>query len=635
MATDVAKLNVSELDMSTIKANLIAYLKSQSEFANYDFAGSGIDVILDLLSYNTYYNSFYLNMISNEMFLETAELRNSVVQRAKQMGYTPASVQGSKAEVTLVVTPNDGSSSIVVEKDKRFTTVIDQNKYFFTTADSYNAVLGSDGRFTIPNVQLNQGVRLTHKYTVDYSNLEQKFILPNPGTDVSTLSVVVKESPEATETVTYQKVTDTVSVSSTSYVYFLYEEFDGRWEVQFGDGKVGFRPKDGSQIILTANISDGIVTNGASVFTAVDVIGGYPDVTVTTTTKAYGGTSRETIQQIKYNAPKLYETQNRAVTLNDYKRLVEKEWTNAESVTCWGGEENDPPRYGKAYIAVKPKSGLQLTTKDKNAIKDEILLKKNMVTVTPEIVAPDYLYLKIVANVRYDPNKTVSSAKQIGDNIVSVALNYQQTELNKFDLRFRYSRLTTLFDNADPAILNNQTTVTLFKRLKVELAQTFNYAMKFSNQLKYPYVGYQGTVTSSTFEYTDDSTKVVRDLCKLRDVDGIIQVIREEAGEIAVIDTNVGTIDYTTGKLSLVDFTPITVTEVVDNNTIEVYVQTNVQDITPIREQVIIIEKKDITVNMISDTTLSTGDFKMATADETPAQQVLGSTSAPSSTSAY
>ena len=321
MATDVAKLNVSELDMSTIKANLIAYLKSQSEFANYDFAGSGIDVILDLLSYNTYYNSFYLNMISNEMFLETAELRNSVVQRAKQMGYTPASVQGSKAEVTLVVTPNDGSSSIVVEKDKRFTTVIDQNKYFFTTADSYNAVLGSDGRFTIPNVQLNQGVRLTHKYTVDYSNLEQKFILPNPGTDVSTLSVVVKESPEATETVTYQKVTDTVSVSSTSYVYFLYEEFDGRWEVQFGDGKVGFRPKDGSQIILTANISDGIVTNGASVFTAVDVIGGYPDVTVTTTTKAYGGTSRETIQQIKYNAPKLYETQNRAVTLNDYKRL--------------------------------------------------------------------------------------------------------------------------------------------------------------------------------------------------------------------------------------------------------------------------------------------------------------------------
>ena len=258
-----------------------------------------------------------------------------------------------------------------------------------------------------------------------------------------------------------------------------------------------------------------------------------------------------------------------------------------------------------------------------------------MVTVTPEIVAPDYLYLKIVSNVRYDPNKTVSSAQQIGDNIVSVALNYQQTELNKFDLRFRFSRLTTLFDNADPAILNNQTTVTLFKRLKVELAQTFNYAMKFSNQLKYPYVGYQGTVTSSTFEYTDDSTKVVRDLCKLRDVDGIIQVIREEAGEIAVIDTNVGTIDYTTGKLSLVDFTPITVTEVVDNNTIEVYVQTNVQDITPIREQVIIIEKKDITVNMISDTTLSTGDFKMATADETPAQQVLGSTSAATSSSAY
>ena len=635
MAKDVAKLNVSELDMATIKSNLTAFLKSQSEFANYDFAGSGIDVILDLLSYNTYYNSFYLNMISNEMFLETAELRNSVVQRAKQMGYTPRSVQGTKAEVTLTVTPTDASTTMVVEKDKRFSTVIDQNKYIFTTATSYNSTIGADGRFTIPNVQLNQGARLTHKYIVNYANKEQKFILPNPGTDIDTLSVVVKESPTATETTTYTKVSDTVTVHASSYVYFLYEEFDGRWEVQFGDGKVGFRPADGSQVILTANVSDGEITNGASIFTALDPIGGYTDVQVATTTKGYGGTARETIQQIKYNAPKLYETQNRAVTLNDYKRLVEKEWTNAESVTCWGGEENDPPRYGKAYIAVKPKSGLLLTTKDKNAIKEDILLKKNMVTVTPEIVAPDYLYIKLVSDVRYDPNKTVSSAQEIGDNIVSVILNYQTTELNKFDLRFRYSRLTTLIDNVDPSVLNNQTTVTLFKRLKVELAQTFNYALKFSNQLKYPYVGYQGTVTSSTFEYTDESTNVVRDLCKLRDVDGILQVIREEAGEIAVIDTNVGTIDYTTGTINMVDFTPITVTEVVDNNTIEVYVQTNVLDITPIREQVVIIEKKDITINMISDTSLSTGDFQMATADETPAQQVLGSTSTASTTSAY
>ena len=628
MATDVAKLNVSELDMPAIKANMIAFLKSQSEFANFDFAGSGMDVIMDMLSYNTYYNSFYLNMLANEMFLDTAELRNSVVQRAKQMGYTPRSVQGTKAIVTLQIIPNDTATTMVVEKDKRFSCVIDQNKYIFTTADSYNAIIGDDGRFTVQNVQLNQGIRLTHKYAVDYSNKEQKFLLPNPGTDMSTLEVTVKESPTATTIDTYTQVTDTVKVTATSKVYFLYEEFDGRYEVQFGDNKVGFRPADGSQVILAANISDGDITNKAATYQPIDPIGGYTDVTVTTTTSGYGGAPRESIEQIKYSAPKLYETQNRAVTLNDYKRLVEKEWVNAESVTCWGGEENDPPRYGKAYIAVKPKSGLFLTSKDKNSIKRDILSRKNMVSVTPEIVAPDYLYLKITSDIRYDPNKTIQSPEQIGTNIVNVCLNYNQNELGKFDLRFRYSRLTTLIDNADPAILNNQTTVLLFKRLAVELAQAFNYAQNFSNQLKYPYVGYRGTLTSSKFQYTNEATLVSETGCTLADKDGIIQVVKEAAGEVAVINSNVGTLDYTTGKMTLVSFKPITVEQVVNNNTIEIYVQTNVLDITPIREQVIVVEKKDVQVNMISDTSLSTGDFQMATSDEIPAQVVYGANTA-------
>ena len=207
-------------------------------------------------------------------------------------------------------------------------------------------------------------------------------------------------------------------------------------------------------------------------------------------------------------------------------------------------------------------------------------------------------------------------------------MNYNQNELGKFDLRFRYSRLTTLIDNADPAILNNQTTVLLFKRLAVELAQAFNYAQNFSNQLKYPYVGYRGTLTSSKFQYTNEATLVSETGCTLADKDGIIQVVKEAAGEVAVINSNVGTLDYTTGKMTLVSFKPITVEQVVNNNTIEIYVQTNVLDITPIREQVIVVEKKDVQVNMISDTSLSTGDFQMATSDEIPAQVVYGANTA-------
>ena len=628
MAEQSAKLQVSELDFSSIKSNLIAFLKSQSEFSNFDFAGSGLDVIMDLLSYNTYYNSFYLNMLANEMFLDTAELRNSVVQKAKQLGYTPRSVQGTKAIVTLEIVPSDSSTTMIVEKNKRFATTINEQKYIFTTANSYAGILDDTGKFTIDDVQLNQGIRLTHKYKVDYNNKEQQFILPNTNTDITTLSVIVKADPVSTETHTYQRISDTVKVTPTSNVYFLYETFENKFEVQFGDNKVGYRPADGSQVILAANISDGTATNKAAVFRAVDAIGGYSNVSIVTTTAGYGGAGRESIAEIKYNAPKLYETQNRCVTLNDYKRIVEKEWVNAESVTCWGGEQNDPPRYGKAYIAVKPKSGLFLTTKDKEVIKKEILATKNMVSVTPEIVAPDYLYMKITSNVRFDPNKTIQSPQEIGERIVSTCIDYNTQELGKFDLRFRYSRLTTLIDNSDPAVLNNQTTVLLFKRLVVELGQAFNYSQNFSNQIKFPYIGYKGALSSSKFEYINENTNVLEQNTLLNDSDGIIQVVKEEAGAVAIVNSNVGTIDYETGKMTLVGFIPNSVEKVVNNNTIEIYVETNVQDVTPIREQVIIINRKDVTVNMIVDTALSTGDFAQATINETPALVVYGANTA-------
>jgi hypothetical protein len=628
VAEQSAKLQVSELDFSSIKSNLIAFLKSQSEFSNFDFAGSGLDVIMDLLSYNTYYNSFYLNMLANEMFLDTAELRNSVVQKAKQIGYTPRSVQGTKAIVKLDIVPNDSSTTMIVEKDKRFSTTINDQKYIFTTADSYAGILDATGKFTINDVQLNQGVRITHKYKVDYNNKEQQFILPNTNTDITTLSVVVKSASSSTETHSYQLISDTVKVTPTSNVYFIYESFENKFEVQFGDNKVGYRPADGSQVILAANISDGSATNKAAVFRAVDPIGGYSNVSISTTTAGYGGAGRESIAEIKYNAPKLYETQNRCVTLNDYKRIVEKEWVNAESVTCWGGEQNDPPRYGKAYIAVKPKSGLFLTTKDKEVIKKEILATKNMVSVTPEIVAPDYLYIAILANVRFDPNKTVQSPQEIGERIVSTCIDYNTQELGKFDLRFRYSRMTTLIDNSDPAVLNNQTTVLLFKRLVVELGQAFNYSQNFSNQIKFPYKGYKGALRSSKFEYINENTNVLEQNTLLNDADGIIQVVKEEAGAVAIVNSNVGTIDYETGKMTLVGFIPNSVEKVVNNNTIEIYVETNVQDVTPIREQVIIINRKDVTVNMIVDTALSTGDFAQATINETPALVVYGANTA-------
>ena len=452
-------LRVTELDFNDIKTNLKTFLKSQNEFVGYDFEGSSMSVLLDVLAYNTHYNAFYTNMIANEMFLDSALLRSSVVSKARALGYTPRSVTGATAEINIQVTPTDDPGVVSIDKNTPFTTTVNNIAYTFNTTESTTVNKNASGNYVANNVVIKQGNFLSHTYIANTSNPDEKYIFPNLGTDTSTIVVKLKNSSAEANVFVYNKASDITTVNSSSNVYFTHENTDGRYEVTFGDGVLGRKLTSGNVIILESLVSEGTAANDADTFIASDTVGGYSNVSITTATSAFGGSDRETIQSIKFNAPKHYETQNRAVTVNDYRRIVSTEYSDADSIAVWGGEDNETPVYGKVFIAVKPKSGLTLTDTAKDYIK-QILKERKVVSVTPEVQNPDYTYMNFVSTVKFNEATAQNTAAVIAQNVKNKIVNFGTTELSNFDLKFRYSKLTREIDKVDPSILSNLLTIT-------------------------------------------------------------------------------------------------------------------------------------------------------------------------------
>ncbi len=612
MSTTSSKLKVSELDFDVIKSNLKNFMGDQNEFADYDFDASALSVLLDLLAYNTHYNAFDLNMIINEMFLDTASIRNSVVSRAKHLGYTPQSVRGSKAYVDLTITPQDAPATIVIEKDTQFSSSVDGISYIFATSNSVTLNVNSNGIYTTANVELNQGIPLTHKYTANTTNPDQKFILPNSNTDTSTLTVQIQTSAEDSTTFTYALANDTTTVDATSNVYFLEESEDGKYEVLFGDDVIGRKPVTGNIVLLSSLIADANNTNGATTFAPVGSVGGYSTVTVSTLGSASGGAERDSISKIKFNAPRSFQAQNRAVTINDYKRIIERDYPAAESVVVWGGETNDPPVYGKVYLAVKPTSGLTLSTSTKNYIKDTILSNRNVVSVSPEITDPDYLYVTIDTAVKYDSTNTTLTAGSIESLLTNTIYQYGQSELGLFADQFRYSPLIKKIDETEPAIESSLTTIKLRRSFAPTLNVASSYTLKFSNEI--PTIEGISQVSSTQFSHYDDAD-ILRTECSLQESNGVLQVFRTSGSTKIVVANNVGAITYSSGNVALTTFKPIVITDGTANVDVTVSLESN--DISPLREQILLISNNDISISMydtggtgagasISNTTTST-----------------------------
>ena len=596
------KLEVSDFDFDDIKTNLKTFLRSQSEFQDYDFEGSGFAILLDILAYNTHYLGFNANMLANEMYLDSADIRKNIISLAKMLGYTPSSVRSPTASIDILV--GDGSgSSITMTKGTAFTTTIDGTTYqFINNADVDTTPVNGVYRFS--NVKIYEGTLVTFRYTADTTDTDQRFIIPSSLVDTSTLVVKVQNSSTDTTTNTYTLATGLATVQSTSKVYFLQEVEDGKFEVYFGDNVIGSSLSNGNIVILEYIVTNVEAANGASTFTASTTIGGFSNLTITTNSNAQGGTPAETKESVRFNAPLQYSAQNRAVTTSDYESLVQSIYPNALSISAWGGEDDETPVYGTVKIAIKAASGSTLTTATKQSIVTQ-LKKYNVASVTPVIVDPETTSILLTSSVKYDEKLTTKTATTLKSDIVSILTNYNTATLQKFDGVFRYSKVTSLIDNTDTSIVSNITTIKVRKNFTPILNTSSRYDIYFRNSLYNPVSGYNsvngGILESTGFKISGDSTNIF-----YLDDDGAGNIRRYRlVGSVRTYVNNTqGTINYTTGQIILTSLNISSIENIRGSasTVIELTVTPKSNDIVPVRDQILEIDTANSLITVEADT---------------------------------
>ena len=596
------KLQVTELDFDDIKNNLKTYMKNQTEFTDYNFEGSGLTQLIDLLAYNTHYLALNANMAVNEAFLDTATLRSSVVSHAKTLGYTPRSARAPVAYIDITLNSFTGTSATIA-KGTKFTTSVNGTSYGFVVNEA-QTVTPANGVTRFINLPIYEGTLVTAKYTVDNANLEKRYLVADDRADTTTIKVSVQDSASDSTTTVYTLATDISQVAATSNVYFLQEVEDGRFEVYFGDGVVGRKPTDGNIVILEYIVTNKDASNGASTFSGTTVAG-ETDITVATLIAASGGAEPETIDSIKFNAPLDYSSQGRAVTTQDYKTIVPQVYADTQALQVWGGEDNDPPRFGQVYLAIKTKSGTTLTQAQKDTIASS-LDRYNIASVRPTIVDPETTKIRLTTNVKFDANATTKTATTIETNVRTAMTNYNTADLGQFDGIFRYSKLSRLIDAADSSILSNITTLKIEKTFTPTLNASNQYILNFANAFFHPHDGHNsmmgGVTTSTGFTIAGNANTIFLD----DDGRGNIRTYYLVGGTTRTyLDNTAGTIDYTNGKITLTSLT-ISGTSNTDG-TIDVVVQPNSNDVVPVRNQLVEIDFANTTITAQVDTIESGG----------------------------
>ncbi len=596
------KLEISELDFDGIKDNLKTFLKQQDEFTDYDFEGAGMSTLLDVLAYNTHYLGYNANMLANEMYLDSADLRSSVVSLAKQVGYTPTSATASSAIVDVLINSASGST-LTMNAGTQFTTTVNGQSYAFVNKEDVS-ITPIDGVFKFSNLSIFEGSYLNYKYTVSTSDIDQRFVIPNDGVDTSTLRIKVQESSSDSTTQTYKLATGITGLDSTSKVYFLQEIETGRFEVYFGDGVLGKAVSDGNIIIMDYITCNRNAPNGATTFTLSGSIGGFSSATVTTVEGAANGSAKETIKSIKYNAPRDYTAQDRAVTADDYKVLVKTLYANAQAVQVYGGEDAEVPDYGKVYISIKAKSGSNLTVATKASLVQQ-LKSYAVASVTPVIIDPETTFITLTTNFKFNSGATVKDVSSLETNVLSSIINYNSVELNNFTGMFRHSQLTENINNADTSILSNITKVKMYKFITPTLESALKYTLSFNNALFNPHSGHNSTgggiVSSTGFKISGDTTNE-----HFLDDDGAgnIRVYYLSGTTRIYTSATYGTIDYATGQIILTsaNITSISNVDGAASTRIRVFATPDSNDVVPVRNQVLSIDTANSSITGDVDT---------------------------------
>jgi hypothetical protein len=596
------KLEVADFDFDVVKANLKTFLQSQTEFQDYNFEGSGFAILLDVLAYNTHYLGFNANMLANEMYLDSADIRKNIVSLAKMLNYTPSSVRSPVADISIEVNDATGST-LTLNKGAVFTTSVNGSSYQYITNEDY-IITPLNGVYNFSNIEIYEGTLVTYRYTVDVNDTDQKFTIQSENADTTTLKVSIQNSSNDTTTNIYSLAGGYNNVTDTSKVYFLQETDEGKFEVYFGDGVLGAALQDGNIVILEYIVTNRDESNGASSFSLQTTIGGFSDVTITTNSVSQGGSAAESKESIRFNAPLSYSAQNRAVTTSDYETIVRSIYPNALSVSAWGGEDDETPVYGTVKIAIKAASGSTLTNSTKQNIITS-LKPYNVAAVRPVIVDPEITSVIITSTVKYDSRLTTKTADTLKSNILTTLTDYNTDTLQRFDGVFRYSKIVGLIDNTDTSIVSNITTVKIRKNFTPTLSSSTRYDIYFRNSLFNPVAGYNaingGILESSGFKVSGDTTNVyfLDD-----DGNGNVRRYRLVGGVRTYVNNTQGIINYTSGQITL---TSLNITNVENirgqnSNVIELSLRPNSNDIVPVRDQIIEIDISNSFIVVEADT---------------------------------
>lgn len=595
------KINITELDFDAIKVNLKEFLKGQSEFSDYDFEGSGLSVILDILAYNTHYNALYDNLAVNEMFLESAVKRNSVVSLAKSLGYTPRSAKSAIADVNLQIAAiSDGPAVVVIPALSPFSTTIDGRTYTFYNRAPISAT-GPATVYQMNNVRLTEGEFLSFRFDVAEGNTS-RFIIPNQNVDLETLNVRVQENSQSSEFNTFTSSSSLVEADASTRVYWIKEIDDGVYELVFGDGVLGEALQAGNVVNVEYFVSNLDGPNGARVFTydgSIPIPGAV--VTVSVVNPASGGDLPEDINSIKFNAPRSYAAQNRAVTTDDYKTIIYNQFAEAKSVTVWGGEDNNPPVYGKTFICIRPKSANKLTNQQKIDIVTTILSNKNVVSVIPEILDPEYINIAIDCTVYYNPRETTRSSTEIEQLVRQTIFKYDDNDLQRFDGVFRHSKLSRLVDMTEKSIVNNNTTVVIRRKINPRYNVRAQYLLNIVNPIFTTGVAQNAIGTTGFFINGSDIVHYLDD-------DGIGNIRLYYIGPSAeriIVDPSIGEVDYAAGIINIKN---LYLTAIADID-FEISIRPSSYDVVSAYTQIAEIARDHLTIRAIADETAN-GDLR-------------------------
>ena len=610
------RISASELDFDQIKTNIVAYMKAtDTTFNDYNYDGSAMATIIDVLSYITHINSMNANFALNETFLDTAQLRSSVVSHAKLLGYTPRSISPSIAYINVKMnyddteTPlwnhdaNNDPLPLTMERGTKFSTSIDGVTYPMFASITNTINFDSSTGWNFLNIAIEQGTLTSISYTYQNNTFEQ-YLIPNININTKSIKVTVIDSASTTASKVYTLNSNVADLDGTSEVFFLEEGRDGYYEVKFGDNIIGKRPGNGNSIVIEySKIASGTDVNGATVFTMTDSLNTNTNETVTLVTKATGGAARETKEAIKFNAPLSHVSQNRAVTPDDYKAIIKNEFADIEAVQVWGGEDHDVPDYGKVYISIKPLSAEVLTDTQKATIKTNILKPKNVVSITPVLVDPEYTYIDLEVYFKYNPNLATVTASGLATSIRNTLVTYNNDTLKSFGGVYRDSNVLKKIDDTNIAILSNITRIKMTKKITPVLSTSTKYTLKFNQALTDidATTGTTGSyVTSTIFTFSGVDAQL-KDFYDSSSDTRIIQIV--DTANL-VLDTNIGDVNEEAGTITLNSFAPTALPT--GSTTIDVTVKPASSDVSPTRNELLTINTSTATITGEIDT-MATG----------------------------